>query len=273
MHFFWSRISAFALMTLLSTTSVFASSQKSATTPIPGSCACCSSCPYNPQGAAETEVLFILDRSGSMTELTQDTINGYNQFLEEQKTLPGAMWLTTVLFNHSYKVLYDHADLRTAKPLTTRQYQAEGTTALYDAIGKAITAMDCQQKKLTAEQIDTGKERVLVIIVTDGLENASREYSTSAIHTLISKREERGWEFIFMGANISSKTEAGKLGISSSNAMDFDADSQGLKKMYQSAQEAAINYRNTGNVGDWKQDESKNSVTPQPALPDPSIKK
>ena len=150
-----------------------------------------------------TELVFILDRSGSMSGLESDTIGGYNGMLEKQKGIEGEAFVTTVLFDDQYEILHDHIDIRKVDPVSEKEYYVRGTTALLDAIGKTIN------KIANA----AGSDKVLFVITTDGMENASREYDYEQVRKMIERQKEKGWEFIFLGANIDAAKTAGKCGI------------------------------------------------------------
>ena len=154
-----------------------------------------------------TELVFILDRSGSMAGLEKDTIGGYNAMLEQQRKVDGECIITTVLFDNHYSLLHDRIDIRAVKPITGKDYFVGGSTALLDAIGKTIQKIATAQKN-TAE--DYRAEKVMFVIITDGAENASREYSASQVKEIIQRQKERfHWEFIFLGANIDAVETAG----------------------------------------------------------------
>ena len=147
-----------------------------------------------------TELVFILDKSGSMSGLEKDTIGGYNAMLNKQKDVEGSCILTTVLFDHRYELLHDRMDIRAVRPMTEREYEVGGSTALLDAIGRTIHKIASVQEH-TAEEYRA--EKVMVVIITDGEENASRLYSSKEVKRMIRRQKERfGWEFIFLGANI-----------------------------------------------------------------------
>lgn len=152
-----------------------------------------------------TELVMILDRSGSMGALTEDVIGGYNSFVSEQKKLKGKTLLTTILFDDQYEVLYDGVPINSAPLITNKEYFVRGFTALYDAIGKAICSVSNRANK---------KHKVLFVINTDGFENASQEYRAEQIREMVKFRENHdGWKFIFLGANIDSFAVGGNLGI------------------------------------------------------------
>jgi uncharacterized protein YegL len=176
-----------------------------------------------------TEIIFLLDRSGSMSGLENDTIGGFNAFVERQCQLEGDTLLTTVLFDDQYEVLWNGKDATKVK-LTSKEYYVRGTTALLDAVGKTILDVGHRLSKTPEEQRPGS---VIFVITTDGMENASREFTYEKIKELIKHQQERySWEFIFMGANIDVAEEAISLGISKDNAFDFEASEVGVEKMY-----------------------------------------
>ena len=176
-----------------------------------------------------TEIIFLLDRSGSMSGLEKDTIGGFNAFIEKQCELDGEVSLTTVLFDDEYEILWDGIDATGAK-LTKEHYYVRGSTALLDAVGKTILDVDRRLVKIT-EELKPGK--VIFVITTDGMENASREFTHEKVKKLISLQEEKQkWEFIFIGANMDAAKEASSLGIQAENAFDFVASEVGVEAMY-----------------------------------------
>lgn len=179
-----------------------------------------------------TEVIFILDRSGSMGGLESDTIGGYNGFLEKQKKFAGKTQVTTVLFDDQYEILYNGVDI-SAAGLTEAQYYVRGMTALYDAVGKTILDVGTRLSR-TPEADRPGK--VIMIITTDGAENSSREFSGKRIKEMIShQREKYGWEVLFFGANIDTANVAGSMGIDLDSAISFESTSTGVEKMMECA--------------------------------------
>jgi uncharacterized protein YegL len=176
-----------------------------------------------------TEIIFLLDRSGSMSGLEKDTIGGFNSFIERQCKLEGETLLTTVLFDDQYEVLWNGKDARKVR-LTSKEYFVRGTTALLDAAGKTILDVGHRLSKIPEEQRPGS---VIFVITTDGMENASREFTYEKVKELIKHQQDKySWEFIFMGANIDSAEEAMSLGISKENAFDFEASEVGVEKMY-----------------------------------------
>ncbi|MFV0351994.1 MAG: vWA domain-containing protein [Oscillospiraceae bacterium] len=177
-----------------------------------------------------TEIVFILDRSGSMGGLESETIGGYNSLLKKQKELPGEAVVTTVLFDNEYEVLHDRINSKAIKPITEDDYFVRGTTALLDAIGKTISKIETAQKNTMAKY---KADKVIVAITTDGMENASKEYSLQKIKEIIEHKQERfGWEFMFLGANMDAIFTAQQMGIKASHAANFHADSVGVEVQY-----------------------------------------
>lgn len=193
-----------------------------------------------------TEIVFILDRSGSMIGLEGDTICGFNAFIEKQKNEPGDALLTTILFDDQYEILHNGMNLKEVQPMTKDQYWARGTTAMYDAIGKTINDVGHRLSQ-TPEQYRPGK--VIFVITTDGEENASREFNRSKVKEMIQHQTEKySWEFIFLGANIDSVQQARSMGISADFAADYCASAQGTSSMYCAVDAAVSSLRSTGTI-------------------------
>ena len=172
-----------------------------------------------------TEIVFILDRSGSMQTLTDDTIGGFNSFIEKQKKEPGDAILTTVLFDDQYEVLHDGVNLKDVKPLTREDYYARGMTAMMDAIGRTINTVDARIQK-TPEQYRPGK--VIFVITTDGYENASMEFNRARIKEMIQRQTAKyDWQFLFLGANMDAVSEAGTFGVCAAQSVTYAANSVG----------------------------------------------
>lgn len=189
------------------------------------------------------ELVFILDKSSSMAGLESDTIGGFNSMLQKQKALDGECWITTVLFDNHYELLHDRIDIRAVGPMTEREYQVGGSTALLDAIGRTIQKLVGVQRN-TAEEYRA--ESVMFVIITDGAENSSREYSSRKVKAMIEhEREEYGWEFVFLGANIDAVETAGRFGIASDRAVDYVPDGTGTELNFQMMSEAAAAFRAT----------------------------
>ena len=178
-----------------------------------------------------TEIVFILDRSGSMGGLENDTIGGFNGFVKKQAKL-GLTNLTTVLFDDKYEILHNGVDAGIAF-LTDREYFTRGTTALLDAVGKTINDVG---KRLNETPETSKPGKVIFVITTDGMENASCEFNYNEVKEMITHQTEKyGWEFIFMGANIDAVAEGEKIGIAADRSVNFKADSKGVSEMYSMA--------------------------------------
>ena len=177
-----------------------------------------------------TELVFILDKSGSMAGLEADTIGGYNAMLQKQKDAGGEVRITTVLFDNHYCLLHDRLDLKAVAPITSKEYSVGGSTALLDAIGRTIQKIEgVRRHTATAYRA----EKVLFVITTDGMENASRKYSYEQIQTMVERqKEEYSWEFIFLGANIDAVETAERFGIGADRAQTYHADKAGTKLNY-----------------------------------------
>lgn len=199
-----------------------------------------------------TELVFILDRSGSMSGLESDTIGGFNAVLEKQKKEPGEAIITTVLFDHTYELLHDRMNLRGIAPVTEKEYFVRGTTALLDAVGTTINKIANVQKR-TSE--DERAENVMIVITTDGMENASREFSYEKVRKLIEHQKSKyGWEFIFLGANIDAIETAERFGISKERATNYHADSEGTKLNYEVMSETVSCLRASHEISEnWKE--------------------
>lgn len=193
-----------------------------------------------------TELVLILDKSGSMSGLEKDTIGGYNSMLEKQKAAEGECVITTVLFDNNYELLHDRIDIHAVKPITEKEYFVGGSTALLDAIGKTVHKIGTVQKN-TAE--DFRAEKVMFIIITDGEENASKQYSAEKVKAMIKRQKEKyGWEFIFLGANIDAVETAGRFGIDADRAVDYVPDSEGTKLNFCIMSETVAEFRKSGDV-------------------------
>lgn len=193
-----------------------------------------------------TELVFILDKSGSMAGLENDTVGGFNSMLRKQKEVDGECRITTVLFDNRYELLHDRIEIQAVSPMTDREYQVGGSTALLDAIGKAI-------HKLVSVQRNTAQEfrakKVMFVIITDGEENSSREYSADKVRSMIEYEKSRyGWEFVFLGANIDAVETAGRFGIPADRAVDYVPDGAGTQLNFRMMSEAVASFRQTNAV-------------------------
>lgn len=200
-----------------------------------------------------TEIVFILDRSGSMQALTEDTIGGYNAFIEEQKKQDGEANLTTVLFDDRYEVLHDSVNIKDVKPLTNNEYTARGMTALMDAVGRTINSVGDRLSKM--DEADR-PSKVIVVITTDGMENASTEFTKKQIKDMITHQTEKyNWQFMFLGANIDAASEAQSIGISPQFASNYCYTKVGTDALYKTMSKTVASYRSTGSVeANWKAD-------------------
>jgi hypothetical protein len=199
-----------------------------------------------------TELVFILDKSGSMAGLEGDTIGGYNSILKKQQGGDGEAIVTTVVFNHEYELLHDRINIKGITPISEKDYEVGGTTALLDAIGFANQKIANVQKKTIEEQ---RAEKVLFVITTDGMENASTEFTANKIKKMIQhQKEQYGWEFMFLGANIDAISTAAKFGIEEDFAVEYHADKEGTQLNYQVLNEAVMNFRKEKKLDrTWKQ--------------------
>ena len=200
-----------------------------------------------------TELVFILDRSGSMAGLEGDTIGGFNAMIEKQRGEPGEAVISTVLFDNETEVIHDRIPLDRVPRLTEKEYYVRGCTALLDAVGGAIHHIGNVHKYAREED---RPEKTLFVITTDGMENASRRYTYDKVKAMIERqREKYGWEFLFLGANIDAAREAARFGIRADCAADYHADSIGTEAVYESVCEAVCQVRNCSMplAADWKQ--------------------
>ena len=200
-----------------------------------------------------TEIVFILDRSGSMAGLEADTIGGFNSLIQKQKREDGKAVVSTVLFDDKCKVLHDRKDLKEIAPLTEEDYYVRGCTALLDAVGGAIHHIGNVHKYARAED---RPERTLFIITTDGMENASRKYRYENVKRMIERQKERyGWEFLFLGANMDAVSVAGRFGIAPERAVRFHCDEKGTELNYRVLSETIANVRCGAPMGtSWKEE-------------------
>ena len=199
-----------------------------------------------------TEMVFIIDKSGSMAGLEADTIGGFNAMIEKQKEEDGKVYVSTVLFSNTSKVIHDRVDLAKVEPLNRRQYRVGGCTALLDAIGGAIHHIGNVHKYARPEDVP---EKTIFLITTDGMENASQQYSSEKVKQMIRRQEERyGWEFVFVVANIDAVETAESIGIRRERAANYRQDAEGTEMLYCAMSEAVMSYRKGTKVSDdWAQ--------------------
>lgn len=199
-----------------------------------------------------TEIVFILDRSGSMSGLESDTIGGFNAMIEKQKKAPGEALVSTILFDNVSEVIHDRVNIRDIKPMTDSEYCVRGCTALLDAIGGAIHHIGNVHKYARTEDVP---EHTLFVITTDGMENASRRYDSERVKQMIERQKARhGWEFLFLGANIDAVETAGRFGIGADRAVNYHADRTGTQLNYEVLSEAVSAVRCRAPLGAaWKE--------------------
>ncbi len=198
-----------------------------------------------------TEMVFILDKSGSMAGLEADTIGGFNSMIERQKRQEGDALVSTVLFSDASKVIHDRADIRTLAPLTDREYFVGGCTALIDAIGSAIHHIGNVHKYAREEDVP---EHTIFVVTTDGMENASHRYTSDEVKQMVKRQTEKyGWEFLFLGANIDAVKTAARFGIGEDRAVRFHSDPSGQRLNYEAVGDAVCCVRADAPLGrDWK---------------------
>ena len=198
-----------------------------------------------------TELVFILDKSGSMSGLEQDTIGGFNSMLEKQKNEVGEAFVTTVLFDNNYELLHDRLNIRIINPITKKEYYVGGSTALLDAIGNTINKIGIALSDAKEEE---RPEKVMFVIITDGMENSSHEFNQSKIKLMIEHQKSKySWDFIFLGANIDAVETASKFGINEDRAVEFFNDSVGTELNYKVVSEAVSCFRQGKAVdSNWK---------------------
>ena len=200
-----------------------------------------------------TELVFILDRSGSMAGLEGDTIGGFNSLIEKQKKQDGKCYVSTVLFDHLTDVIHDRVELENIKPMTNEDYYVRGCTALIDAIGGAIHHIGNIHKYAREEDVP---EHTMFVIMTDGYENASHIYTSDKVKAMIKRQKEKyGWEFLFIGANIDAVETAKHFGINEDRAVTYHADSQGTSVVYDTVGDTVCCMRESRTISD---DWSKN---------------
>lgn len=198
------------------------------------------------------ELVFILDRSGSMSGLESDTIGGYNSMLKKQKEQPGDVSVTTILFDDHYEILHNRLEMEAIHPITEKEYYVRGTTALLDAMGKTIKKMVNFQKHAPGKK---QAKQVLFVIITDGIENASREYTYNQVKEMVDYQKEKyDWEFIFLGANIDAYEIANRFGIHRDRAVNYHADAKGTTLNYEVLSETVMHMRVNESINDsWKE--------------------
>jgi len=197
-----------------------------------------------------TELVFILDRSGSMSGLESDTIGGFNSMLAKQKDGGASVLVSTVLFNQQSKVIHDRCDIREIPLLTEKDYEPAGMTALLDAVGDAIKHIKLVHRYIRPEDVPA---RTMFVISTDGMENSSRRFSGNEVRALIEGQKKVGWEFIFLGANIDAVETACSIGISENRACNFIADGMGIRQNFASIGESTMNWMGGCDFSDdWK---------------------
>ena len=187
-----------------------------------------------------TELVFIIDRSGSMAGLEADTIGGFNAMIEKQKKLEGEVFVSTVLFNNFSKVIHDRCNLSKIEPMTDSNYTVGGCTALLDAIGNAIKHISNIHKYARPEDVP---EHTVFVITTDGMENASREYTSANVKKMIKEKEELGWEFMFVAANIDAVETAESIGIRRDRAANYEHNERGTRSLYRMMSSAVSHVR------------------------------
>jgi len=199
-----------------------------------------------------TEMVFILDRSGSMQGLEKDTIGGFNGMIEKQKNVEGEALISTVLFDHESVVLHDRINIREIRPMTDKDYMVRGCTALLDAIGGAIHHIGNVHKYARKEDVP---EKTLFVIITDGMENASKHYTSEQVKQMIERQKAKyGWEFLFLGANIDAVETAKQFGIGKERAVSYRSDSVGTELNYKVVSEAMCAMRCSASIPDnWKE--------------------
>lgn len=200
-----------------------------------------------------TEMVFILDKSGSMASLEQDTIGGFNAMIEKQKKLDGECLVSCVLFDNGQKVIYDRVPISEVRPMTEEDYTAGGCTALVDALGKSVKYIGNIHKHLREEDVP---EHTVFVITTDGMENASRIYSSDKVKKMVSKKTEKnGWEFLYLAANIDAVETGAAIGIKSGRSVNYKCDAKGTGLLYETVGNALAGMRCGAAVADnWAED-------------------
>ena len=202
-----------------------------------------------------TELVFILDRSGSMSGLEDDTIGGFNSFIEKQKAVEGECLVSTVLFNHSSTVIHDRVPLKTISKMSRKDYYPSGNTALIDAMGDSIRHIRNVHKYIREEDIPG---QTIFVIITDGMENSSHRYTSDEVKKMVSAQKECGWEFLFLAANIDAVETAKQYGIDEDRAAEYLCDKKGVSNNFHTLSESICASRAFGSIPDsWKDKISK----------------
>ena len=206
-----------------------------------------------------TEMVFILDKSGSMSGLESDTIGGINAMIEKQKKQDGEAFVTTILFDNRSQTIHDRVSLKDIKPMTDEDYVVGGCTALIDAIGMAVEHISTIHKYAREDDIP---EKTVFVITTDGMENASTKFDSKTVKKMIEQKKELGWEFLFIGANIDAVETASQFGIDSSRAVNYRADKKGTGVVYNAVSKAIFKMREAPAAeaciaDDWAEDIQK----------------
>lgn len=191
-----------------------------------------------------TELVFVLDASGSMSPMTKETLEGFNSMIQKQKEIESTCYVTTVCLSEETSTLHHRLPLWTIPPLTSKDYQPWGCTALLDAMGETI----CRIQKAEENLAEGVTHHVLFIIITDGEENASRQFTLPQVRRLVEDRQEAGWEFLFLGANMDAIAAAGDIGIAAKNAVEYVADEEGTALNYKVMSDVVRDYRQSGNI-------------------------
>ena len=200
-----------------------------------------------------TELVFILDRSGSMSGLESDTIGGFNAMIQKQRKEDGECYVSTILFDDYSEVLHDRVKISEIRPMTDNEYTVRGCTALIDALGGAIHHIGNVHKYARPEDVPA---HTMFIITTDGMENSSHKYTSERVKQMIQRQKEKyGWEFLFIGANIDAVETAAKYGIDSNRAVNYNADKEGTKILFKSVSKAVCSMRQSEELStDWREE-------------------
>ena len=199
-----------------------------------------------------TELVFILDRSGSMAGLESDTIGGFNGLIDKQKKVDGKAFVTTVLFDNQQKTVHDRVDLAEVAPMTEKEYYVGGSTALLDAVGDTVTQIEKIHKYVRPEDVPA---HTMVVITTDGMENSSHRWRAADVKKLVEKKKEGGWEFLFLGANIDAVSEAARFGIDADRSVRYCNDSVGVRKNFSAVGKAMASLRRDACMpASWKEE-------------------